>query len=435
MWVGVSLILIAAFDLCRFIVLCTRFLHDIYAVFVCTIYITDGITGVVERFSKVEWDQAFFAFFLALFCLLFSLGFYYLDRMSLVLNQRWRHALSDYAVPISVALCVWISYSAHDQVQVERISLPRNFEPTYPSYDDEDAAYGYYKRDWYQGLNLGGGDVSKLALLSFVASIPIVALFYIDHLFSCILGQKKELGLQKGEYYHSSMLVTGIFNAVLPSFGLPFVTASLPHSPQFTKALTDYDKSESPPKVLKVHESRLAPLIVYTMCFLALVFPSVLEHCPVGVVNGILTFVGLQGILPFTGNQFVDRCVLLFTHPAEFPTPPPESATSSYLGLPWHRIHLYTAVQLACLAACWGMRFTGPFALAFPLVVVGFIPIRLYLLPKFFTPEELELLDSEGGEGTGKSHDDAAVDKKGITTTMEPGYEHPPLPAWRSWLS
>ena len=42
------------------------------------------------------------------------------------------------------------------------------------------------------------------------------------------------------------------------------------------------------------------------------------------------------------------------------------------------------------------MRFTGPFALAFPLVVVGFIPIRLYLLPELFTPEELELLDSEG---------------------------------------
>ena len=209
MWVGTSLILIAAFDLCRYIVLCTRFLHDIYAVFVCTIYITDGISGVVGRFSKVEWDQAFFAFFLALFCLLFSLGFYYLDMMSLVFNQRWRHILSDYAVPIAVALCIWISYSATDQVEVERISLPRNFVPTYPSYDGDNEGAEVYKRDWYQGLNLGGGEGPKLALLSFVAAIPIVALFYIDHLFSCILGQKAELGLRKGSYYHSSMLITG----------------------------------------------------------------------------------------------------------------------------------------------------------------------------------------------------------------------------------
>ena len=100
-------------------------------------YITDGIQGVVERFAEVEWDQAFFAFFLALFCLLFALGFYYLDRMSAIFNQRWRHTLSDYAVPISVAPCIWISYSAKDQVEVERISLPRNFEPTYPSYDED----------------------------------------------------------------------------------------------------------------------------------------------------------------------------------------------------------------------------------------------------------------------------------------------------------
>lgn len=40
LWVGLSLIVIAVFDLSRFIALCTRFLHDIYAVFVCTIYIT-----------------------------------------------------------------------------------------------------------------------------------------------------------------------------------------------------------------------------------------------------------------------------------------------------------------------------------------------------------------------------------------------------------
>ena len=264
LWVGSSLILIAAFDLCQYIVLCTRFLHDIYAVFVCTIYITDGITGVVERFSNVEWDQAFFAFFLALFCLLFSLGFYYLDRMSLVLNQRWRHTLSDYAVPFAVALCIWISYFVNDQVEVERISLPRNFQPTYPSYYENDGAE-VYKRDWYQGLDLGGGEGLKLALLSFVAAIPIVALFYIDHLFSLILAQKSELGLKKGDYYHSSMLVTGIFNAVLPSFGLPFVTASLPHSPQFTKALTDYDKSQSPPKILKVSqvECNLCSCIIF----------------------------------------------------------------------------------------------------------------------------------------------------------------------------
>jgi len=177
---------------------------------------------------------------------------------------------------------------------------------------------------------------------------------------------------------------------ILPSFGMPFVTASLPHSPQFIKALSEYDKSKTPWEIKKVHESRVAPMLVYVLCFCGLVVPSVLELWPEGVVNGILAFVGLQGILPYTGNQLIDRCVLLITAPSEFP-----ESSAPYSRLPWYRIHAYTVVQLVCLAACWGMRFTGPFSLAFPLVVVGFIPLRLCLLPKFFTEEELDALDSE----------------------------------------
>lgn len=390
LWVGTFIILIAAFDLSRFIALCTRFLHDIYAVFVCTIYIANGIAGVFQRFEKVEWDQAFFAFYLALFCVLFALGFRYLDR-STILNRRWRHTIADYAVPLAVLICIGISYLVRDHVEVARIVMPRNFEPTYPSWDDEGGADDYdgEKRNWYQGLGTG----STAALVSMIAAIPIVSLFYIDHLFSCILGQKPELGLKKGQYYHSSMLITGICNLILPSFGLPFVTASLPHSPQFTKALTDYDKSQTPWKVEGVHESRTAPIIVYGLCFCGLVVPSALERCPEGVVNGILTFVGLQGILPHTGNQFIDRCVLLITAPSEFHE---LDSTEPYMTLPWRRIHTYTAIQLVCLAACWGVRFTGPFALAFPLVIVGFVPLRLLALPKFFTEEELAVLDSEG---------------------------------------
>jgi hypothetical protein len=55
----------------------------------------------------------------------------------------------------------------------------------------------------------GASGQFNVAMVGLGASIPIVALFYIDHLFSCILGQKPELGLSKGEFYHSSMFITG----------------------------------------------------------------------------------------------------------------------------------------------------------------------------------------------------------------------------------
>lgn len=363
----------------------------------------------------MEWSQAFFASYLALFCVLFSLWFYYIDR-SMIFTRHIRSTIADYAVPIAVVICVKMSFLVVDNVEVDRLQMPRNFETTY--YNDQDGI----KRSWFQGLGLFKKEAEdqnlKLTIfVALIASVPIAALFYIDHLFSCILAQKPELGLKKGEYYHSSMLITGICNCILPSFGLPFVTASLPHSPQFIKALTDFDKEKDPWKVLHVHESRIAPLFVYTLCFGGLVFPSVLELCPEGVMNGILAFVGIQGILPGTGNQFIDRIVLLFTAPSEmFLNNAPKNnideeedsssknsvenkhqqAQAPYAHIHWTRIHLYTLFQLTCLAACWGMRFTGPFSLAFPLVIVGFVPLRLIILPKWFTEEELEALDSEG---------------------------------------
>ena len=38
--------------------------------------------------------------------------------------------------------------------------------------------------------------------------------------------------------HSSSFLLMALFNFINPLFGLPFVTASLPHSPQFAAALT-----------------------------------------------------------------------------------------------------------------------------------------------------------------------------------------------------
>jgi len=270
----------------------------------CTIYIEDDIIETLERFESVDWSEAFFAGYLAMLCIFFSLGFYYFDQSS-IFNDTLRQGISDYAVPLAVVICIRISYKVSGNVDVFRIKMPRNFQPIH--------ADGYYgeKRSWYQGF---GG--SRLVVdVSLIASVPIVALFYIDHLFSCILSQKPELVIKKGEYYHSSMLVAGICNMILPSFGIPFVTALLAHSPQFTKALSEYDKNKTPWKINKVHESRVAPTLVYVLCCCGLVVPSVLELCPEGVVNGIMAFVGLQAQLS------------------------------------WYRIHIYTMVQLVCLAA------------------------------------------------------------------------------------
>tara|TARA_B110000196_G_scaffold307996_1_gene308206 strand:+ start:428 stop:610 length:183 start_codon:yes stop_codon:yes gene_type:complete len=54
----------------------------------------------------------------------------------------------------------------------------------------------------------------------------------------------------------------GLFNALGPLFGLPFVTGSLPHSPQFVKSLS-YTTRLGGQEQHAVAESRVAPLLVY----------------------------------------------------------------------------------------------------------------------------------------------------------------------------
>ena len=98
--------------------------------------------------------------------------------------------------------------------------------------------------------------------VAFASAVPITFFFYMDQNISSLLCQLPKHNLKQGHYYHSSFLWMGLFNAVGPLFGLPFVTGSLPHSPQFVKSLT-YTTKRGGQDQHAVAESRMAPLLVY----------------------------------------------------------------------------------------------------------------------------------------------------------------------------
>merc|ERR1719277_2539373 len=107
---------------------------------------------------------------------------------------------------------------------------------------------------------------SRAALVGLLVALPITFFFY-DQNFSSLLCQQDRMRLRKGRYFHSSFLLVALFNVVGPLFGLPFVTGSLPHSPQMVRALSvdtcDADDGDrvvaaSSTAVLRVYENRLA---------------------------------------------------------------------------------------------------------------------------------------------------------------------------------
>merc|ERR1712061_407569 len=77
----------------------------------------------------------------------------------------------------------------------------------------------------------------KAVVIGCVAAIPLVLLFFIDQNVTMLLTQHSDHKLKKGSAFHYNFLMLGVFNIVFPLFGCPYVTGSLPHSPQFTRAL------------------------------------------------------------------------------------------------------------------------------------------------------------------------------------------------------
>ena len=221
-------------------------------------------------------------------------------------------------------------------------------------------------RPWNTDLTAISG---RGVLCAALAAFPVVVFFYLDQNISSSLCQKPEMKLTKGSYYHSSFACMAFFNTVGPLFGLPFVTGSLPHSPQFVLSLAETDEEH---RITRVRENRLAPLLCYFLIGLPLLAPSLLEHVPKAAVFGTLIFVGIDGI---QSTQLYERILLMVTDPRFFPK------TGPFANVPLSSLHLYTLIQIALVAACWMVN--ADFGLYFPFFFISLVPVRWRLGPCF----------------------------------------------------
>lgn len=181
----------------------------------------------------------------------------------------------------------------------------------------------------------------------------------------------------------------GVFNILGPVFGLPFVTGSLPHSPQFVRALTStvvvdkekLDDVEASQREITVVEGRVAPLLMYLFIGFPLLFPATVHVLPEATIAGLLAYVGVEGIL---GTQLWKRLLLLVTPQSMHPR--------RYRMLNLTEIHLFTFLQLFMLLLCWLVNLS-PYGLCVAFVVVALVPTRNYILPMMFSEKTLSVID------------------------------------------
>ena len=248
-FVGIYMFLVSAFELCRWIKLLTRFTHDIFAFFVCTIYIHDGLQGIIQRFDpdKMVDLAGSFATCLSIVTFVMALWLHH-ARTWTSLTRKVRGFLSDYALTIAVAFTVLVSYTllwGSSRISqrlgslVERVHVPSGFRPTCGfnhtlTGSSIECADSSHARRWWVGLPFNGPGI-ELPLIAAATALPIVFFFFMDQNVSSLLTQRKAVGLSKGSYYHSSFLCMSVFNFIGPLFGLPFVTGSLPTQPSVSK--------------------------------------------------------------------------------------------------------------------------------------------------------------------------------------------------------
>jgi hypothetical protein len=134
-----------------------------------------------------------------------------------------------------------------------------------------------------------------------------------------------------------------------------------------------------------VRENRVSPLLIHILIGASLLVLPLVKAIPMSVLFGLFLFMGFATL---AGNEFFERVRLWAMDPRLYPT------THHFMGkVPFPVIHMYTAVQVVCLAALWILK-SSPLGLLFPVLIALLVPIRMSL-GRFFSPAHLQALDAE----------------------------------------
>ncbi|XP_029813827.1 anion exchange protein 2-like [Manacus vitellinus] len=263
----------------------------------------------------------------------------------------------------------------------EKLSVPSGFSVTAPD-----------KRGWVINPL---GEHSDFPVWMMVASgLPAVLVFiliFMETQITTLIISKKERMLQKGSGFHLDLLLIVAMGGFFALFGLPWLAAATVRSVTHANALTVMSKAVAPgdkPKIQEVKEQRVTGLLVAVLVGLSIVIGDLLRQIPLAVLFGIFLYMGVTSL---NGIQFYERLQLLLMPPKHHPD------VSYVKKVRTLRMHLFTGLQLGCLAVLWAVMSTVA-SLAFPFILILTVPLRMCLLSRIFTDREMKCLDAAEAE-------------------------------------
>lgn len=371
LWSGLILILLAITDASALMRYFTRFTDEIFAALIAVIFIVEAIESMIHPFA----DAGAGSYSPALFGVVLSLGTYSLARtLKRSAQTRYlvggvRNFLSDFGPAIAITAMTVVALSL-PEIRLAAPTIPDSFGTT-------------TGRPWLV-------DMAALPAWAIVATIfpalTATILLFLDQNITTRLVNAPGHKLKKGPGFHLDLLVVGLIVAAGSVFALPWIVAATVHSLNHVKSLATVgvvaDAGGHREVIQSVKENRVSALMIHVLIGCSVLILPLVKMIPMAVLFGLFLFMGFNTL---TGNQLWDRFLLWFTDPKLYP------ATHYVRRVSIRRIHTFTLIQVAALAALWMLK-TSSIGILFPVLIALLVPLRIWL-GRWFAAKELAVLD------------------------------------------
>ncbi|KAL4634038.1 hypothetical protein ACB092_04G168400 [Castanea dentata] len=153
----------------------------------------------------------------------------------------------------------------------------------------------------------------------------------------------------------------------------------------------DVDKDIDDLLPVEVKEQRLSNLLQASMVGCCVAAMPLLKKIPSSVLWGYFAFMAIESL---PGNQFWERILLLFTAPSRRYKVLEDYHATFVETVPFKTIATFTVFQTTYLLLCFGLTWIPIAGVLFPLLIMLLVPVRQYVLPKFFKGAHLQDLDA-----------------------------------------
>ncbi|KAF4098880.1 electrogenic sodium bicarbonate cotransporter 1 [Onychostoma macrolepis] len=299
-----------------------------------------------------------------------------------------RKLISDFA--IILAILIFCCVDALIGVDTPKLLVPSEFKPTNPN------------RGWF--VAPFGGNPWWVYLASFLPALLVTILIFMDQQITAVIVNRKEHKLKKGAGYHLDLFWVSILLIVCSFTGLPWYVAATVISIAHIDSIKMETETSAPgeqPKFLGVREQRVTGTMVFILTGLSVLMAPILKFIPMPVLYGVFLYMGVASL---NGVQFMDRLQLSLM-------PAKHQPDLIYLRhVPLRRVHLFTFIQVLCLALLWVLKSTVA-AIIFPVMILALVAVRK-AMDYVFSQHDLSYLDDVMPEKDKKKKEDEKKKKK-----------------------